>query len=815
LDESILDSHTGDQPTAEDLLGFGPYVRAMAAFLTNPLTQPPLTLSIEGAWGSGKSSFMLQLEKELRSRETSAPDGRILTVQFNAWWHDKEDALWAAFALEFIRKLSGQLPWRRRVWAWLKLWLLRFKWQDGWFDLLQSAATLAVFVFITFATLKVFRSQHSFAETLVAEKGPQEIIKVLLTTGGITAYTIFAVYFLSRLKSVFGNPLAINLSQHLNAPNYQGRVAFIEQFHQDFSRIVQTYAGSNKVYVFIDDLDRCEVPKAADLMQALNLMIAGSPQLIFIVGLDREKVAAGLAVKYEKLLPYLAPAPVTNPNGDKPAADPTKGLEYGYTFIEKFIQLPFLMPYPDNLDLGVFLDRINQPAAQAAKVDGWIVRSWQRIARMGPRQKPAPTPVSRQPATGTEAAPTPVAVPPSANLPAAQTPAANQLTEAQRQRRETIRLTVSKDSDRVRNIALMIAPALDNNPRRIKQFINLFRLRTLIANETGLFDIIGDEPLGQWLTLEKLSKFVAISLRWPLLLDDLDENPAMLNELQSYATIWYRNQLTFPKADGLPSPGPLAKRWSERQGLMRLFGKGLFIESTAVSPGTRSEDADRYDLTGLNIRRLLQVSPPVPRTVAITTEPDAATTLSARQSEKSDKAENGDQPAENPADSLRSVAGTPPAEDRVTVNEADVFLHYDLTDLKQIELVADQLRLRSVKVWFDTELLRLGERWRDKNHEGIAKSSHVAVFIGQREVTASASEDINYVVSLKGDKVIPVLLPGVRQLPEALKFLEELRPLRFPRGIDDPLALDLLAERITGKRPPRQTSRAESAQLPS
>ena len=35
----------------------------------------------------------------------------------------------------------------------------------------------------------------------------------------------------------------------------------------------------NKVFVFIDDLDRCEVPKAADLMQALNLMISNDPHL--------------------------------------------------------------------------------------------------------------------------------------------------------------------------------------------------------------------------------------------------------------------------------------------------------------------------------------------------------------------------------------------------------------------------------------------------------------------------------------------------------------------------------------------------------
>jgi formylglycine-generating enzyme required for sulfatase activity len=623
-DESILDAHSGDQPTSEDRLGFAPYVRAMAAFLTNPLTHPPLTLSVEGGWGCGKSSFMLQLEKELKKQNA-------LTVWFNAWWHDKEDALWAAFALEFLKKLSKQLPWPRRVWAWLKLWALRFKWQDGWFDLLQAVVTLAAF---TLASYALFKSRSYWLAVLSGDKVEGEIGKTLLTGGGLTAYLCFIIYLLTKLKNIIGNPLAINLRQHLNAPNYQSRIAFIEQFQQDFSKIVMTYAGSNKVFVFIDDLDRCEVPKAADLMQTLNMMIAGSPQLIFIVGMDREKVAAGLAVKYEKLLPYLTSAPGVKP-GDKSAPDPTVGLEYGYTFIEKFIQLPFQMPYPDLRDLEGYLDEINQPVAATAKADGRIIRLRQRFARALQKQESAPAMAGRQSATGTEAAHAPAIAQSSANPPATPATATSQLTEAQRQRRETIRLAVSRDSDRVRKIALMIAPALDNNPRRIKQFINLFRLRTMIANETGLFDILDGESLEQRLTLEKLGKFVAISLRWPLLLTDLDEKPTLLNELQGYATVWYRNQFTVPAADPLPTLGPLSQRWAERHGLMRLFGKGIFIEST----WQRSEEADRYDLTGLNIRRLLQVSPPVPRAAATATATPASVTQSPVQSEVADNPE--------------------------------------------------------------------------------------------------------------------------------------------------------------------------------
>ncbi len=78
----------------------------------------------------------------------------------------------------------------------------------------------------------------------------------------------------------------------------------------------------------------------------------------------------------------------------------------------------------------------------------------------------------------------------------------------------------------------MVAPALDYNPRRIKQFINLFRLRTFIANETGLFDVSEGPFLDESLTLEQLGKFIAICLKWPLLIEDLEKNPKILAELQ-------------------------------------------------------------------------------------------------------------------------------------------------------------------------------------------------------------------------------------------------------------------------------------------
>jgi len=47
----------------------------------------------------------------------------------------------------------------------------------------------------------------------------------------------------------------MDLTEYLKSPDDEQEVAFIERFHEDFSKIVNAYAGKDeKVYVFIDDI---------------------------------------------------------------------------------------------------------------------------------------------------------------------------------------------------------------------------------------------------------------------------------------------------------------------------------------------------------------------------------------------------------------------------------------------------------------------------------------------------------------------------------------------------------------------------------
>jgi hypothetical protein len=521
-------SMVSDQPATEDRLGFSLQVQAIADFLTSPETAPPLTMSIEGQWGSGKSSFMLQLEALLKEKNA--------TVRFNPWRYDKEEMLWATFALQFINQLSDNLDPISRLKAHTKLLFKRFDWSKGRFELIRVLIVWTALVLVTVALPIVgsmwgYEKIQQFLPVATGGDWLAAFVKIIGGAGGIGTTILILLPLWRKLKAFLGNPIKTDLKKYIDSPGYEERIPFIERFQEDLRNILDSYVGEDKrVFIFIDDLDRCNVPKSAELMQGLNLMMPTDSRLIFILGMDREKVAAGLAVKYEKLLPYIAS--FTDSYNDRKNKEESKfisGLRYGNNFIEKFVQVPFSIPKPDEVDLLRLIEGISE-------------------------QKPV-----------------------------------------QRGKAEFI-LT----SEKIKEIAEMVVPALRNNPRRFKQFLNIFRLRAYI---TWWMDLLSDDVEG--LTIEKLGKYIAIQVRWPTLIQNLERDRQLLAKLHTLAL-----------GEETLSPDDLTDAmtyWSEDHDLINLIRYGLHdIEQGDAQP-TKSNSFERYNLAKLNIDTLRLISPRIPQ----------------------------------------------------------------------------------------------------------------------------------------------------------------------------------------------------------
>jgi hypothetical protein len=438
------------------------YVEALAEFLTNDKTEAPLTISIEGEWGSGKTSFMRMLERKISEKTNQKAN----TIWFNAWRHEKAESMWAAFAILFLRELRNNTSWGQRIRKELKLFCSRS--ENRWNLFLILIPRLILIILLVLSPL------------LLLEKIRIYFIYTFTSFLGIN------ITF-GLLKSTFVNSsrifdfLNLDFQKFQEYPKYKEKIEFAEKFNEDFNKITESYLDKNKLFVFVDDLDRCDPLKAADLINGINLIIDNKRKIIFILGLDRIKLAASLAVKNEKILNYLKnDYSIINENISNYSSNLSidQGLLYGFNFIEKFIQVSFQLPRVSDIDV----ERLFNHIYSNEKIS--INKIKDIFSRVGDKE-----------------------------------------------------IEFYSNPQRNQKILEMVAPALDYNPRRIKKFINVLNLNLYIAFKTGLFDefktveLTKEEPI----TPEQIGKFTAITIKWPLLLKDLEKDIDLLKKMEFLA----------------------------------------------------------------------------------------------------------------------------------------------------------------------------------------------------------------------------------------------------------------------------------------
>lgn len=556
-----------DTATGEDSLGFQPYVEAIAEFLTAEGTRPPITLSIEGQWGCGKSSFMRQLQKEINKKNEAGKEPKYFTVWFNSWKYDKEDELWASFALNFMDELSTQLSWKRLQHSRLKLLGLRYKLKLKSNFLIivhflwNILSFILIFSFLSLLTTYVLNSLGMPLPDYIDKeltKNFTNIVLILTPLVGLMNYFSTEKWFIDLFRDPFG------LKKLESNTNYRERLSFREHFHSDFNEIIRSYVGDSNVYVFIDDVDRCEVPKAAELMQAINLMISDNSKVYFSLGMDRKIISAGLAAKNEQILKYLG----------TDVSEHDKGLEYGYDFIEKFIQLPFKVPSPKSADFLKFFTSIDENESSPSPSESTDKSSISEDFTSD-KSHEGDIKASKNETNGQETG----------------TDASNNGTDSSMQEIQNDKDCL-EDPETSKLILEMVAPALDNNPRQIKQFINQFRFQRTLGKRTGLFSYKeGTVPESMW-NCKKLAKFVAISIKWNSIISALNSNRTLLTRLQEYALKPENEDKNLEK-------------WVRDERLIELLRYGC------VEGDNLSKNAAEYTLSGLDFSKLLQISPVV------------------------------------------------------------------------------------------------------------------------------------------------------------------------------------------------------------
>lgn len=538
---------------------------ALRIFLASPDTKAPLTVSVEAPWGAGKSSFMRKLQSALEHQD------RFPTVWFNPWEHEAGKTLWAAFAVEYERQMGARFSWlgrlRRRVllnvqrldighrvrllgWSVLLVGLVVgcfMGWlpKSGASEVSKMLIELVPWAGVLWAAWKLVREAAQVVDS------PLKVDVVgLLTADGhsanldelhrfnedfarmVRAYTPGNGPWERWLADLRGQvdphwphrwrqlPRAILLVLCRWMRKYLHPLVIGQEAETIQEDSAPGAWRQDRVMVFIDDLDRCEAPKAAEVLQSLHLMLnsaragaladdkkwAKPPGIICVLGMDREKVAAAVAAKHDKLLPVLLEMR-ENPEANRRAA-----LGFGHEFLEKFVQLTLHLPGMVGDDEEQFLRGIT---GWNGKGEAFSVVQAERPASLSP----SPT----TGVTGLPDAPPPVVVRASKTTSVSVTlsSAEQRVIEDAKAAARTRKVERKLGDGHIAYVCTKyVAEALEHNPRKLKQFVNLFRLRLYLAGALDLLDIDTLDPSKttvkpNMLSAHHLAKLVALDLICP------------------------------------------------------------------------------------------------------------------------------------------------------------------------------------------------------------------------------------------------------------------------------------------------------------
>ncbi len=548
---------TSDRWTIVDELGYNVYADALADFILNPETPTPLAISIKGEWGTGKTSLMRMLRKRIdplspdgedpvpgaatkgktkrptngdvldqlhepaeerslltdRSTRDRPPPARrpeqsdqprrsgLPSIWFNAWIYQSSRQLWAGLAVAIINGVASRMSFIQRERFWLTLQIRRV---DGatlrrrlYRELAERVLPKAAALLIVSLGNLVVWALHSTLRLPTA---------VTVTAGSLFFAPLVAIPVAAwhARRKFLEESLTSAVSDLVREPDYTTEAGFLHLFHRDMKLILEAAGVTEEkpLVIFVDDLDRCTFATVAEVVEGLNLFLAGQfPHCVFVIGMEPTLVAAQLAVAYKDLFATLS-------DDDSAAAR----IRYGWRFLEKMVQLPVALPTPRAARLDRYVGSLTSYSANGDDLDAEQADE-PGEAEIDEHEQALEKELDRRGGSIADIAAAARAVDASLGTSdAVQEDAANRPVRASviSAARRVVSSRANENDPAVRQMYLTYAGQLSGNPREFKRFLNLFRFyaNLQITRELSPFPA----P-----SLEQLAKITMLVVRWPYL----------------------------------------------------------------------------------------------------------------------------------------------------------------------------------------------------------------------------------------------------------------------------------------------------------
>lgn len=320
--------HPGD-----DRLDLVPLARGLARFLRNPATEGPLTVAVTGEWGSGKSSLMRLVERELRASGARP-------AWFNAWHHHDAEGLIAAMIEQVIREVPPSALTVAGVWVRLRLAQTRLQRlsHGGPFGLAMLAgvagACLAFLLHLATHLPELRSLGVGLAGTATAVPTDNALAEVLGVFAGVPVLAASWRGLRIAAGSLGARPEAVveALRDAGSVGATARRVALTNAFARDFGDLCTALGPERRVVVFIDDIDRCSPEAVERVLEGVNFLTS-SANCFVVLGMSKRFVLNAMATRLDARLDV------------KPE-----------NYLEKLINLEVPVPTPDaarlkNLDV--------------------------------------------------------------------------------------------------------------------------------------------------------------------------------------------------------------------------------------------------------------------------------------------------------------------------------------------------------------------------------------------------------------------------------------------------------------------------------
>jgi KAP-like P-loop domain-containing protein len=484
LADTALDNDTGDR------LGFKPFAEALAGLIDSPLTSTPLVLSINAPWGAGKSTLARMIERILTRKPSASGIKPHVTCWFNAWMHDDAPNLASAFAAEIAQTADHTRSWWRRFVKPLPSTLAP-----------ASKREWVLYFFFVADFLLLFLCVAEFLSPV-----PLWFKAVL----GVTALTPLA--WAHELQTLA--PVAEAVAKFVSDPKAAATNASMNEVSKELFQLIKEATPNNSRFIiFVDDLERCQPPRAVDVLEVVNQLL-GHERVVTIVMGDMPAVAACAEIKYKDLAERYSPS-------GEPKVD-TLGLSYGRAYLQKIIQLQFDLPAQTTETMRALMQDLVEPSPKSVPPKSES-RKFVDVLNL----------------EGTRAAI-------DKEIDARMTSGRKDFTIVEREVRDSIRATLSPgliedlvrervqrrlsdDSEVLKEAQAEVMKYVEPFPRHAKRILNRLRLLIFIAHERRMFG--GEPPL----SARHIGKWAVLCERWPELAQSLSARPELMTRLEQEA----------------------------------------------------------------------------------------------------------------------------------------------------------------------------------------------------------------------------------------------------------------------------------------